>query len=118
MLIIGSTQKAIDSYTNAIKINQIDATPYFERGLLLEFEGNTAQAIEDFKLVARLDPLNMRAIMSLANHAFANKKWDDAQLWYTKYADVHPENVSVHLKRGRARTYLGHWDEALEVYYC
>ena len=47
---------AIDSYTEAIKRDAKHAWTYFQRGQLLELQGNNQQAASDFSEALRLNP--------------------------------------------------------------
>ena len=52
----GALDKAINDYTEAIRLNPMNATAYYHRGLLYEEKGNLGQAKKDYDDAIRLDP--------------------------------------------------------------
>ena len=63
---VGLYDKAIDDYTEAIKLNPNLAETYYNRGISFYYTGDYQLALKDYDKAIELDPNNQRAI--------ANKK--------------------------------------------
>ena len=112
----GDDKKAIEHYSEAIKLNPRFADAYCNRGTILSNKGLHARAIEDYTKAIELDPEDGDFYLNRGN-AQANKgAYDLAIEDYNKSLELNPDDVYVHLNRGVAKVGIGAFELAIEDY--
>jgi len=107
-------EEAIAAYREAAKQQPKDAEPHLAAGLLLEKDGKTSEAIDEYKQALALDP-SADAITALANIYMRGRKFPEAEEYLTKLVRLHPEDASAHVQLGRVLAAEQKNDAALEA---
>jgi Flp pilus assembly protein TadD/tRNA A-37 threonylcarbamoyl transferase component Bud32 len=110
-------QKAIDAYTEAIKLSP-DVTAFINRGVAYSRLEEYDQAISDFTKAIDLDPHNTTAYLNRAASSINSGDYDQAIFDSTKIIEeLDPDNPDAYFSRGFAYSKLGgHIDNAIEDY--
>lgn len=109
---LGDFTRAIEDYTQGLKLNPDYRALYHRRGLAYDHQGKTDLAIADFSHAIRLDPKDTEALVyrglsyaSLGDH-------DRAILDYNAALAESPDDADILAIRGESREALGDRDRA------
>ena len=83
--------KAIEYYTESLKLKPNDAQSLYRRGRSFEEIKQFQNAIKDYNKVLELDKENVNAILSLAINSLREKKYVDAELYAKKVIKINPD---------------------------
>lgn len=107
---------AINSYSEALKLDSNNAVAYVKRGDTYESKKDYDHAIADFNQALKLDPKNVDAFVSRGD-AFENEKdYDRAIAEYNQALKLNPKNVRAYNNRGIAFYYKQDYDRAMTDY--
>ena len=109
-------QKAIDDYTQAIKINPNYAPAYNNRGVVRYELGNKQGAIDDYNQAIKINPNLVQAYYNrgIARDELGNKPGaiDD----YNQAIKIDPNDADAYYNRGVVRDELGNKQGAIDDY--
>ncbi|MCZ6863646.1 MAG: tetratricopeptide repeat protein [Alphaproteobacteria bacterium] len=101
----GQYDRAIQSYDQALGLDDGYAIAYFNRGNAYSFKGEIERAIRDYDQVIRIDPGHVNAHAN-RGHAYTDKgDYAQAIRNYDQAINLDPGNSQNHLRRGRAHFY-------------
>jgi hypothetical protein len=98
----GEYDRAVASFTAAIRLDPTDAVAYRNRGLAYEEQGQYAQAIADYTTALRLDPQSADAYFQRGNAHFARDDFDRAIADYGRALALDPGLALAYYYRGLA----------------
>ncbi len=108
--------KAIEDYTQDIKLKPNDPDAYFHRGEARAALGDKNGAIEDYSQAIEIDPEDADFYASRGNIYFKYKKYKMAIADYSKSIELNSGDADVFSDRGNARSALGDKKGAIEDY--
>jgi serine/threonine protein kinase len=108
--------KAIEDYTQAIKLKPNDPDAYFHRGDARASLGDRNGAIDDYSQAIEIDPEDADVYTSRGNVYFKAKKYKMAIADYNKSIELNAGDADVFSERGNARSALGDKKGAIEDY--
>lgn len=98
------------------------AEMWFQKGLELEHEGRTEEAVEAYETAVRLDPHSAGAYLNLGTIYFNGRMWPNAETFYVKALEADPNYPLAHFnlanlydERGDAVKALYHYKAALRL---
>ena len=109
-------RKAIEHYTEAIKLNPRLIDAYCNRGAAYSNEGVYHLAIEDYNKAIELDPDDVEIYFNRGLAQTGNGAFDLAIEDYNKAAELDPNDVEIYVSRGLAQIGKGAYDLAVEDY--
>jgi tetratricopeptide (TPR) repeat protein len=105
-------EEAITAYHQAAILQPKDAEPHLAAGILLEKDGKTSAAVEEYKQALALDP-SSDAITALANIYMRGHHFPEAEVYLHKLVSLHPEDAGAHIQLGRVLAAEGKNDAAI-----
>jgi tetratricopeptide (TPR) repeat protein len=105
-------EEAILAYRQAAILQPKDAEPHLSAGMLLEKDGKTSEAVEEYKQALALDP-SSDAITALANIYMRGRHLPEAEEYLRKLVALHPEDAGAHIQLGRVLAAEGKNDAAI-----
>jgi tetratricopeptide (TPR) repeat protein len=108
--------KAIEDYTQDIKLKPNDPAAYFHRGGARASLGDKNGAIDDYSQAIEIDPEDADVYTSRGNIYFKAKKYKMAIADYDKSIELNAGDADVFSERGNARSALGDKKGAIEDY--
>jgi tetratricopeptide (TPR) repeat protein len=108
--------KAIEDYTQDIKLKPNDPDAYFHRGDARAAVGDKNGAMEDYNQAIEIDPEDADLYTSRGNIYFKSKNYKMAIADYNKSIDLNAGDADVFSDRGNARSALGDKKGAIEDY--
>jgi serine/threonine protein kinase len=108
--------KAIEDYTQDIKLKPNDPDAYFHRGEARASLGDKNGAIDDYSQAIEIDPEDADFYASRGNIYYKAKKYKMAIADYTKSIELNSGDANVFSERGNARSALGDKKGAIEDY--
>lgn len=112
----GNLLKAIDFYTEAIRLNPNITKSYQGRGLAHKKQGNLAKAIEDYTQAIRLNPGNSLSYNNRGNAHSDQGNFQKAIDDYTQAIQINPDYTDAYYNRGLADQKQGKLQEAIDDY--
>ena len=107
-------QKAIEHFTNAIKLKPDFAETYKNRGVAYDFKGDYDRAIEDYNTMINLN-LNDAAAYNNRANTYGNKgEYDLAIEDYTQAIKLNPRLAEAYNNRGTAYVQTGAIEPAIK----
>lgn len=100
------SQAAIDSYTQAVKLDPTDANAYYQRGLSYYKQVNYPEALSDFSEAIRLNDQFADAYYQRATTRFYLKDLQGAIEDFTVSLRLNPNDAYAHMNRGIIRRSL------------
>ncbi len=112
----GEYQKAVDAYSEHLKLKPSDETVLYNRGRAYEELGNFDRALEDFTKVLKIDPKNQSALLSYGKHFYREKDYENAAFQFEKAYKINSSSSQVALLYARALHKSGEVEKAMEHY--
>ena len=107
-------QKAIEHFTNAIKLKPDFAETYKNRGVAYDFKGDYARAIEDYSTMIKLTPNDAAAYNNRGNSYLNKGEYDLAIDDYTQAIQLNRRFAEAYNNRGTAYVQTGAIDSAIK----
>ena len=111
-MMIGQTDKAIDSYSHVIALNSSDADAYFNRGAAYHKKGEFVYAIQDYSVAIGLNPEYAEAYTRRGIAYFSKTDIHRAIEDYNTAINLDPDAGFAYGNCGIARLHLRHWGNA------
>jgi tetratricopeptide (TPR) repeat protein len=105
-------EEAIAAYRKAEVLEPKDAEPHLSAGVLLEKDGKSSEAIEEYKQALTLDPAS-DATTALANIYMRGRRFPEAEEYLRKVVAAHATDASAHIQLGRVLAAQGKNDDAI-----
>ncbi len=113
----GDYQKAVDAYTEYLRMQPRDIKSIYNRGRAYEELGQHEEALADFRKVIKEDPLNVSGHLSIANdYYYRLKDYENTIFFCEKVLGLDENNAFAHTLKGKAHQKLGQLEEALSSY--
>ncbi|MEM9859243.1 MAG: tetratricopeptide repeat protein [Bacteroidota bacterium] len=113
----GEYQKAINAYTEYLRLQPRDIKTIYNRGRAYEELDQFEKALEDFRRVIKEDPLNVNAHLSIASdYYYRLKDYENTIFFSEKAIKLEEKNVLAHTLKGKAFQKLGQLKEAMSSY--
>jgi tetratricopeptide (TPR) repeat protein len=112
----GDFQGAIESYTQAIRLNPVDDTAYLYRGLVYAATGNDDAAIADYSSAIKLNPRRPSAYFTRADIYGRKGESGKAIADYTQVIALNPNFPDSYGKRALQFQAMGNFDAAIADY--
>jgi tetratricopeptide (TPR) repeat protein len=119
---LNNKEAAIADYNQAIGINAQSPVAYYNRGDLYYFEGNRAAALQDFTMVAQLNPKGWTGLIAKGVMALEQRQAQTALNYFNQAASLGADQVDYRKYRGVAYKELGRrsaaiaeWQKASEI---
>jgi tetratricopeptide (TPR) repeat protein len=113
---MGETEKAIDQFRDALKINPGYTYARINLGVALAKGGQVEEAIMQYREVLKYDPDNAKLHNNLGLALFQKGKWDEAIIQYRDALKINPNADLVCNNLGLALYEKGRVDEAIAEY--
>lgn len=97
---------AIDSYTQAIRLDPKYSNAYYRRAIARHDQGDKQGAIADYSEAIRLDPNNAIAYYNRGVALYNIRKYQDAIVDFSQYIRFMPNDISAYYARGVAHRNL------------
>jgi tetratricopeptide (TPR) repeat protein len=110
---LGQTERAIEDYSQGLKLNPDYRSLYNRRGLAYDQEGKQDLAIADFSQAIRLDPKDTEALIYRGLSYAAQDDHDKAIRDYDAALAENPDDPLLLAIRGESREALGDRDRAI-----
>ncbi len=91
---------ALTAYRQAAALQPKDPEPHLAAGLLLEKQGKTSDAVDEYKQALALDPTS-DALTGLANIYMRGRRFPEAEEYLRKVTAAHPDDAGAHIELGR-----------------
>jgi len=108
--------KAIEAYTEHIKLQPTHIKSIYNRGRSFEEIGQYGKAANDFLLVIDIDAKNTNAMLSMAELKYREKNYDKARYYAEQTVKINDGLASAHFWLGRSYHQLGEFGDALKSY--
>jgi Tfp pilus assembly protein PilF len=105
---------AIQSYTEAIKINIADQEAYTNRGNVYFELNNYEKALADYKKAHSIKPDYVTAIDNIGAIFGLQSKYDSALFYFNKALEVNPQYIASYRNRGLVNIELGRNEDAIK----
>jgi tetratricopeptide (TPR) repeat protein len=112
----GDSDRAMEDYDKAIKIDRNDAYAYNNRGLLWEKKGDSYRAITDYDKAIELDPRYAHAYNNRGLSWYAKGDYNSAIADYTKAIELDLMYTYAYVNRGKAWYAKRDYDHAFADY--
>jgi len=112
----GEYEKAIDAYTEYLRLEPTHIKSLYNRGRAYEELGKHAEALEDFNKVLKEDPQNANALLSLTSDYYYRLQDYENTVFYAKKVLKVEESAMAHTLMGKAHQKLGDLEEAIAAY--
>lgn len=110
----GDTDRAIQDYDQAVKLDPKNAIWFINRGAAYDFKGQHDRAIEDYDQAIKLNPKQIVAFLNRGIAYNSKGEHDRAIQDYDEAIRLSPERKAIHvLNRGNAYRLKGDIDRAL-----
>ena len=107
-------QKAIEHFTNAIKLKPDFVETYKNRGVAYDFKGDYDRAIEDYSTMIKLTPNDAAAYNNRGNTCLNKGDYPHAIEDYTQAIKLNRRFAEAHNNRGTAYVQTGAIDSAIK----
>jgi len=115
--------KAVECFTEAIKLQPDLAYAYYERAMITAYQWNKPEeAISDFEMVLKYDPESNIGYFAKGNIEKDQKRYDEAIKSYTKAIEIYPKDSwsytnrgNAHYVKGNPKSALADYDRAIEL---
>ena len=115
-------EHALADYDQAIKLDPNDASPYVNRGLLLQRTGKTAQGINDMTAALKLDAKDATILLNRALLYLSINMYDRAVDDLSEAIKLNPKYADAYINRGycyhmkkQYRSAIKDFDEAIPL---
>ncbi len=113
----GEYQKAVDAYSQYLRMQPRDIKSIYNRGRAYEELGEYEKALEDFRKVIKEDPLNVNGHLSIANdYYYRLKDYENTIFFAEKVIELDANSALAHTLKGKAHQKLGQLNEAMAAY--
>lgn len=113
----GEYQKAVDAYSEYLRMQPRDIKTIYNRGRAYEELKNYNKALEDFRKVIKEDPLNVNAHLSITSDFYYRlKDYENTIFFSDKVLKLDEKNALAHTLKGKANQKLGQLREAMSSY--
>jgi len=112
----GECEKALDEYSQALRIDPKSKLAHEFRGRILRDAGKTDDAFNDFSEAIRLDPNNHGAFVGRGLIDLSRKDFDQAIEDFSEAVRTDPDSASSYANRGLAYAYKRDFEQALINY--
>lgn len=112
----GDYQKAIDAYTEYLRLEPTHIKSLYNRGRAFEELGKHEEALQDFNKVLKEDPQNANALLSLATDYYYRLQDYENTIYYAQKVLKVEESAMAHTLIGKGQQKLGNLKEALAAY--
>jgi tetratricopeptide (TPR) repeat protein len=112
----GDYDRAIQDYTEAIRLNPNAASAYYGRGYAYKKKGDYDRAIQDFNEAIRLSPNFERAYYDRGNAYIDKEEYDRAIQEFDEAIRLNPNNANSYNNRGVAYKRKGDYGRAIQDY--
>jgi len=103
-------------FAHAVLVTKDNYLAYNNLGFYQSGAGKTAEAMENYRLALKINPVYEDALNNMG-YAYANqKKYAEAIQYYEAALRVRPKHVEVHNNLGNALSEMGKLDEAISQY--
>jgi tetratricopeptide (TPR) repeat protein len=110
----GKPDEAIAAYQQAAVLQPKDPEPHLAAGLLLEKQGKSSDAANEFKQAQALDPASSsEAMTGLANIYMRAHRLPEAEAELRQLVAAHPDQADAHIQLGRVLAAEGKNDDAI-----
>ncbi len=110
----GEYEKAIASFTEALRLDPQDARAYYNRGTAKGRRRRYEDAINDFDEAIRLDPQHVLSFINRGNAKGSLGRHEDALRDYDEAIRLDPRDAKAYYGKGRAKLQINLVDEAAE----
>ncbi len=118
----GEMEKAIESFSEAIRLNPNYAAAWYNRGNTYKHMNNEEEALKNFQVAVEKDPTIWQGYMNIAVIQFNRQQYDEAEANLQKALELNPQNPSlyanlgvVYLTKGNKELALQYLQKALEI---
>lgn len=115
-MMLGQLNRAIESYSEAIKLDPNNADAYNNRGIAYGKKGEHDLAIKDFNKAIDLNPNSANAYGNRGNVHFNKGEYDRTISDFSKAIDLNPDSAEVYYNRGNAYRAKGESSSAIADY--
>ncbi|MTI19471.1 tetratricopeptide repeat protein, partial [Fulvivirga sp. RKSG066] len=112
----GQYEKAIDAYTEYLRLEPTHIKSLYNRGRAYEEVGKHEEALADFNKVLKEDPQNANALISLTSDFYYRLQDYENTIFYAEKVLKVDESATAHTLKGKAQQKLGNLKEALSAY--
>lgn len=112
----GNYQKAVDAYTEYLRLEPTHIKSLYNRGRAYEELGKYEEALADFNKVLKEDPQNGNALLSLASDYYYRLQDYENTIFYAQKVLKVEESAMAHTLIGKGQQKLGNLQEALAAY--
>lgn len=113
----GEYQKAVDAYTEYLRMQPRDIKTIYNRGRAYEELEEYAKANEDFRKVIKEDPLNVNAHLSIASdYYYRQKDFENTIFFAEKALKLDQNSALAYTLKAKGHQKLGDLKEAMEAY--
>lgn len=116
LYLIGEIDAAIQSYTDAIALDDTFAAHHLNRGNLYLYKGQLQEALDDFNKAIDLDPRFAESYVSRARLLTQVGQSENALEDLDTAINLSPDHAIAHSRRGDAYATVQRNEEALEAY--
>ena len=113
---LGQRERAIESYSEAVRLNPEYSTAYNNRGKAYHDLGQHERAVEDYAAAVRLNPEYPAAYNNRGIAYYDQGRHEHAIEDYTAAVSLNPEYAAAYNNRGNAYHALGQQERAIEDY--
>ena len=113
----GDTQKAIDYYDQAIRVNPMCWQAFNNKGLALKKMGRRREALESFRQAVKVYPNAAEAYHNLGVLHFEEKKFKEALSYFSKSIQLKPELIESYNYLGASLAETGNVEEGIKYFY-
>ena len=118
----GNTEKAIEHYYEALRLNHKMLQAHNNLGSALVKQGKVAQAIKHYSAALRINPGDLDARLNLGNVLAGEGRMEEAMVHYSEALRIKPNYSKAHynigvvlVKQGNATDAMDHFYEALRI---
>lgn len=112
----GQFEEAVASYSEYLILNPTDLKTLYNRGRAYQEIGENDKAVEDFSKVIKEDPLNVNALLSIANDYYHRIHDYENAIFYADKALKVSGNAMAFTLKGQSYQRLGKLNEAMQAY--
>lgn len=112
----GEYQKAIEAYTEYLRLEPTHLKSLYNRGRAYEELGEFEKALADFNKVLKEDPQNVNALLSITADYYYRQQDYENTIFYAEKVLKYDENAMAHTLMGKGHQKLGELNEAMNAY--
>ncbi|MGP1382488.1 MAG: tetratricopeptide repeat protein [Thainema sp.] len=112
----GQYERAVDAFTQAIRVEQASASAYADRCLSYIRLYAYAEAINDCTQAIQLDSQNAESYLNRGLAYYYTNKLEAAILDFNRVLDIQADDYRAYYNRGLAQSALGHYQSAIADY--